>query len=428
MIMYRMFNYLKRLVTGFLIWLSLGMMVFFQGNLGNALLNQVAIARADEGSNQSVGNEAKELGGENDDWQKQLEEKQKQITELEARLKEISSTKKTLNNQISYFDNQIKLTGLQILQTENQIVDLQEVINQLSAKIEQLDNDLDKLSSLLVERIVSTYKQRGIDRLRMFLAADGFADLLNSYKYIRVIQIHDKEVMEGLEQSRQNYDQQKQLKLEKQTELTMLEEKLTKQKVDMDHQKASKQELLAVTKNDEKKYQEMLSAARAEQAAIAQAMSEAIMMLKDGTPVNQGDQIAIMGNSGAPGCSTATHLHFEVTTKDGVHQNPANYLKPEWNIIWDNAPDDKFSFTGDWNWPLQNARVTQGYGYTWWANSGFYNGKPHTGIDIVDDENPIIRAPKSGILYKGSASCRGSSMNWVAIEHDQVISWYWHVK
>src|SRR3989344_9522944 len=221
MIMYRMFNYLKRLVTGFLIWLSLGMMVFFQGNLGNALLNQVAIARADEGSKQSVGNEAKELGGENDDWQKQLEEKQKQITELEARLKEISSTKKTLNNQISYFDNQIKLTGLQILQTEDQIRELQDVINQLSAKIEQLDIDLDKLSSLLVERIVSTYKQRGIDRLRMFLAADGFADLLNSYKYIRVIQIHDKEVMEGLEQSRQNYDQQKQLKLEKQTELTM---------------------------------------------------------------------------------------------------------------------------------------------------------------------------------------------------------------
>ncbi len=365
---------------------------------------------------------------DNGDLQQQLEDKEKEIQELEAKLQEIVSTKKTLNNQISYFNNQIKLTGLQIAQTEDQIASLQQTINELSAKISELDVDLDNLSKLLVERIVRTYKGRGVDSLRLFLTADGFDDLFSRYKYIRVVQLHDRQVMEQLEQSRQVYDQQKQLKLEKQLELAQLEEKLTSQKSSLDHQKATKEALLEVTKNDEKKYQEMLAAARAEQAAMEQAIADAIMQLKDGTPIEKGEEIALMGNSGAPGCSTAAHLHFEITDKNGVHQNPANYLKPEWNIIWDNSPDQPFALTGNWDWPMQNARITQGYGYTWWANSGFYNGKPHTGIDMVDDESNIIRAPKSGTLYKGHTYCGSSQMNYVAIEHDDVISWYWHVQ
>ena len=204
--------------------------------------------------------------------------------------------------------------------------------------------------------------------------------------------------------------------------------KLDIQNLDLNRQRATKEALLETTKNDEKQYQKMLAAARAEQAAFQKAIAEAVSQLKDGTPVEQGAEIALMGNSGGPGCSTATHLHFEVTDKNGVTQNPANYLKPEWNLIWDTSPDSPFTLTGNWDWPLQNPRITQGYGYTWWANSGFYNGKPHTGIDMVDDNDIVIRAPKSGTLYKGSASCRGSAMNYVAIEHDDVITWYWHVK
>jgi murein DD-endopeptidase MepM/ murein hydrolase activator NlpD len=136
----------------------------------------------------------------------------------------------------------------------------------------------------------------------------------------------------------------------------------------------------------------------------------------------------MMGNSGSPYCSTAAHLHFEVTDKNGVTRDPSGYLSAGGNLIWDNSPDSQFSLTGSWSWPMKDPRITQGYGFTWWARSGFYNGKPHTGIDMVGDHDKAIYAPKDGILYKGTASCRGAAMHYVAVEHDDVISWYWHVQ
>jgi murein DD-endopeptidase MepM/ murein hydrolase activator NlpD len=86
------------------------------------------------------------------------------------------------------------------------------------------------------------------------------------------------------------------------------------------------------------------------------------------------------------------------------------------------------NFTGDWNWPISDPKITQEYGMSYWARLGWYNGGPHTGIDMTST-NSIIKAPKKGTLYKGSASCRGVGMNFVAIDHgDGLISWYWHVQ
>lgn len=77
---------------------------------------------------------------------------------------------------------------------------------------------------------------------------------------------------------------------------------------------------------------------------------------------------------------------------------------------------------------MESPRITQGYGMTYYARTGFYGGSPHTGVDMISN-NPIIRAPKKGTLYRGSASCRGAGMNYVAIDHGEgIISWYWHVQ
>jgi peptidoglycan hydrolase CwlO-like protein len=360
-----------------------------------------------------------------DELRKKLEEKQKQIDELESRLQEIKSTKNTLKNQISYFDNQIILTTLKIKQTESQIEQLQKQINQLSDRIEQLNVELDLTSELLAQRIVRTYKQTKFNQLELFLSANGFSELFSRYKYIRSVQVHDKQIIYSMERTKQLYDEQKQLKVNKQTELNQLQEQLDQQEFSLNQQKKVKETILETTKNDEKNYQELLAAARAEQAAFRKAISEAIQLLKDGTPIEKGTQIALMGNSGAPGCSTATHLHFEITDKNGNIKNPADYLKPEWNIVWDHD-DPHMNFTGQWDWPMQNPRITQNYGVT--SYSWRYSNNFHTGIDMVDDSSTIIKTPQSGTLYKGSTYCRGDKMNYVAVEHDDVISWYWHVQ
>ena len=71
-----------------------------------------------------------------------------------------------------------------------------------------------------------------------------------------------------METARTNYDDQKTLKEEKQIALEAAKQKLESQKVLLAQQKVAKENLLAVTKNDEKKYQQFLAQAIAQKRAF----------------------------------------------------------------------------------------------------------------------------------------------------------------
>lgn len=353
-------------------------------------------------------------------------ELQRQIDELSKKLQETRNRAASLANQVAYMDNQLRLTLLKITETGTQVAETETEIEDLGDRIILLEGSLTEASKALIGRVVATYKTKGISPLWFMLSADGFTDAVSRVKYLSLVQAHDKKLMFQIQATKTDFEEQKKLLEEKKIELDLLNEKLKTQKSSWEQQKKDKEALLSLTKNDEKKYQTLLVAARAEQSAIESALKQAFLQLTNGQPVNEGAAIALMGNSGSPVCSTGAHLHFEVT-KDGVRQNPAGYLKST-AIVWDNDPDGPFEFTGGWNWPMDNPRVTQGYGMTYWARTGFYSGNPHTGIDIVSS-NAVIKAPKSGTLYRGSASCGGVGLNYVAIDHgDKIISWYWHVQ
>lgn len=352
---------------------------------------------------------------------------QQEIDELSKKLTEAQNRAKTLSNQIVYMDNQIRLTVLKIQDTTEQIVKMGEEIKILAGRIGKLETSLTDISELLIDRVVATYKRNHVPFTFALLSADGFSDFISRAKYLALVQAHDKKLLYEVQTTKSDFEDQKKLLEDKKAELDLLQQKLEVQQVSLNQQKQDKEALLVVTRNDEKSYQKLLEEARNEQAAIHTAMKQAILQLKDGTPVDEGKEIAIMGNSGAPSCSTGAHLHFEVT-KNGDRQNPTDYLKQN-DVSWDNSPDSQFSFNGSWNWPMNNPiRLTQGYGMTYWARTGFYGGGPHTGIDMVST-NTVIKAPKSGTLYKGSSRCGSATLRWVAVEHGEgIISWYFHVQ
>jgi peptidoglycan hydrolase CwlO-like protein len=351
----------------------------------------------------------------------------KQIKELSDRLQETKNRANSLSNQVTYFNNQIRLTQLEIEQTTKQLDELSKEIEDLTKQILVLEKQLDEVTKILLDRVVATYKTNSVSPAMMLLSADGFSDLIAKAKYIRLVQAHDKRLLFEVERTKLDFTEQKKLLEEREAELALLKEKLDNQTKILSQQKADKENLLSVTKSDEQKYKELLDKALAEQAAIEKAFRSAINNLTNGQPVEEGAQIALMGNSGAPSCSTGTHLHFEVT-KDKVRQNPADYLKSR-EVTWYNQPDGTFSFNGDMNWPMEGEiKITQGYGMTNWARTGFYGGGAHTGLDMVAS-NPVIKAPKKGTLYKGTSRCGSSGLNWVAVEHDGgIITWYFHVQ
>lgn len=192
-------------------------------------------------------------------WAEIREEKSKQIT--------------TLNSELEKFDASIAITTAQIYKTVGEIQKLEKEISTLSTKIGHLDISLDQLSQILVRRIAETYKKGKIDVLALLLSSNNFSEFVGRYKYLRVIQLHDRKLMIQMETVRTNYSDQRMVKEEKQEELEAAKRKLDSQKVVLAQQKAAKNNLLAITKNDERKYQQLLAQAIAQQKALLKFVS-----------------------------------------------------------------------------------------------------------------------------------------------------------
>lgn len=348
---------------------------------------------------------------------------QNEIDELQQKLEEIQGQKQTLAQTIEYLTIKILLTEREIQQTQSEIDVLELEIDTLLGKIGLLDVNLEKISSVLINRVSASYKNNRTEPMFLLLITNGFQDFFRKYKYLKVSQQHDREVIFALEEARTNYDLQKQIKEEKQAEVEALQNKLLEQKAVIDSQKQQKQAALRVTRNDEMKYQEQLAKALAELEAIQSIIAGKASETEVG-PINEGDRIATIIPS-TSSCSTGAHLHFEVV-QNGSRINPAGFLSSK-DVVWDNDPDGPFSFSGSSTWPINDTvRITQGYGMTFYASTmRFYGGAPHTGLDMVNSSNYTVKAVKGGTLYRGGISCGGGTLRYVHIEHGGGLDTYY---
>ena len=344
----------------------------------------------------------------------------------EEKLAELGKTRQTLQSAIAYFDTQIAYTQSKINETTFQIKQLEGEIESLSGKISILNTSLGETTKLLLQRISATYKQTKVHPWTIFFSSNGVLDLINRYQYLRAAQVNDRRILFEMEEARANYDQQKNLKEEKQSEVLGLQTELISQKTTQDKQKKEKQFLLQTTNNDQKRYQELLDKATAELIAI-QAIIAGYGNETEVREVNEGEKIAAIMTEGPNllACSTGAHLHYEVD-KDGVPQNPFSLLQSK-SLNWDN-PDPAQNGSGSWRWPLEDPiRVTQSFGST--SYSSRYAGGLHTGIDMINEVNRDVKATRKGMLFRGNISCRGGTLQYVRVEHseDEYNSYYLHV-
>ncbi|MDP3918144.1 MAG: hypothetical protein Q8Q30_03155, partial [Candidatus Woesebacteria bacterium] len=288
----------------------------------------------------------------------------------------------------------------------------------LSGRIDQIEGSLGSLTKAFNGRVVETYKMSRIsDPLLLLISSDNLGEAFNRFSYLKKIQEGDRSLLNRLQNAQDTYKEQK-------LDQEDLQNQLAQQKKNLDSQKQQKANLLAVTKNDEKKYQTLLAVARAEYAAIQGIIAGRGVETEVGK-VSQGQRIAsiIQGSS----CnSKGTHTHFIVRKADKSTDNPFNYLSG--GIDYENcsgsscgsSDGDSFNPLGAWAWPISpKIKFNQGYGYTWAVQNDpiirqIYTF--HNGIDINSNSNEV-KAVKAGTLYQGSYNV-GCMLKYVRVDHD----------
>jgi len=222
-----------------------------------------------------------------------------------------------------------------------------------------------------------------------------------------------------------NYNERRDIRESKKIEQESLQRQLEKHTKDLAAQKKQKQALLDQTKNSESVYQRLLAQALAEKQAIDRALVNSIKV----GPVKKGDPIALVGNTGFPGCSTGSHLHFEVRSGSSW-VDPAIYLGNKTVKDEQNGGDWSVG-NGSWGWPLSDTvRLTQHFGKTPWSWRYSYSGGIHTGFDMISTGSEVIRAPADGDLFSSSQACGTSSVIKIKyVDHGSgVISFFLHVQ
>lgn len=214
--------------------------------------------------------------------EEEMEDLKGEIEELEEKLSETRGKKTTLQNEIAYMDNQIYLTNLRINETRSRLYakgkELEELnidIDKLQERIFTLDELLEEQRRVLQQRARESYKSSRFSTFELLFGAPNLARLIDRIKYLRVLEKKDQELIDQMESTRGDYAEQKDLLEVKKVEVEAVKAEiesyqrtLEAQKEQLAGQRREKENLLAATKNDEQKYQELLREARAELAAM----------------------------------------------------------------------------------------------------------------------------------------------------------------
>lgn len=349
------------------------------------------------------------------------------IKELEQKLSQTQTTAKTLKSEISKLDNQIELTSLRIEQTEIELAKLEQEIEALGGRIDRIRGTLSTQSDKVLTRIATTYKNGRVSPFDLFLSTNDFSKFLARYKYLKTIQQNDRKILGQLQTTKSSYTNQKETLEDKKLEAEKLKASLDALQATLIRQKKEKENLLVITKNDERTYQALLAQARAEQAAISFGK---LTLIRD---VKAGDTIGNIIN-GASGYSSGAHLHFEVH-KNGSVEDPNNYLKNT-SFSYNYSSKEYSAYGtidphGSLDWPVNSPiNINQGFGSHDYARfAGYVNGI-HAGFDM-EGGGSTVKAVKEGKLYGGSYSCGGAypgTLTFAKVVHnDGLETYYLHI-
>jgi len=355
---------------------------------------------------------------------------QDKINCLQNKVNELQGQKRTLSSQIAVMDSQINLTEARVAATKQQISDLTLDIDTATKKITGLESSLNDLIKVLLNRMVATYEIGRTQPFEILLSSSNATNFFSRLNYLRVAQVHDKQLIYLTQQAKSDYTNQKNIFEDKKKRVVALKTQLESYTQQLEQNKKDKQILLEQTQGSEVIYQQKLQAALAEQQAIntiGAGGGTATFVRK----VKEGDIIGI-NIDGRSACSSGRHLHLEIHKNGGI-VDPSAYLSSR-GVTFENSPDGPFSFSGSWGWPIfDSVFIEQGYGMTYWARIGWYGGGPHTGIDMDsrnsdNSSNLNIKAVRDGDLYRGNVSCGGGTLLFSRVDQsDGIQTFYLHM-
>jgi len=292
-----------------------------------------------------------------------IEQKRKEIATLEGQLSIISDQIKQIELQIQAFQLEIEKTNLEIVQTENEI--------------QEKEKEIEIQKKILSKIIKTLYKNRDFNLVYIVFSSETVSDFLRKLKYLDSLKIQSYKTLQKIKALKEELEKRKRELEKEKKELEELKAAKENAFSLLESQYAFKANLLAQTQGEEKKYQEQLAKARAEEKAIT---AEIIRLLEEEKKKRERET----------------------------------------------TPRERIVNRGGFSYPLPGVnRISIIGGDFMDPNYGF--GFPHTGIDLAAPQGTPVLAAGDGYVIVAHDS-GGPGLSYVAIDHGNgYITKYLHL-
>lgn len=301
-------------------------------------------------------NEIKKLEKDTNKYQALIDQKRKEMDSLKREIGIIETEISKVGNDIKKTNVQIDKTGLEIKDTELEIV--------------RYEKEIENQKILLVSLLVGMYEKTQDSSVEILLRNNNISEYYDTKEYTNVVENNAKGALDNLKVIKFNLEKTKAALDAKKKELDELKKTLQGQKELLDDKKAEKNNLLANTKGQEKKYQKIKSDLENKQQDIQKEI-------------------------------------YELEEKIRAAVKPKNLPSPGSGVL---------------SWPVTDPVITQGYGST--DDTGFKNPwyKVHNGVDFRAPTGTGILAAADGTVTATGNNGKYAYGKWVLIKHSNGLS------
>ena len=322
-----------------------------------------------------------------------IEELRQRITEKDERIKSLNQQagsisndlesargrERTLSGQVAYLNRQIDALDLQIRITENQ-VDAQALkIEALGLEIARHETEIETARERLGE-VLRTMQvtEDQIGPVGLVFAARPFSEVFDALRASELLDATLGQSLQGVKQAKADIEAAREQSIEEREEAESLRDELRIRKTLLASEEVSRDVLLDETRQEESSYRDLLAEVEAQQREIEQEIRELESQLR-----------RTIDPASLPGAGVLT-------------------------------------------WPVDNVRITQGYGDT--SSTGFVNDvyNFHNGIDIGASVRGVIgdpiRTAAPGHVVGAGSTGRYAYGRWVAVDHlNGLVTLYAHL-
>lgn len=302
-----------------------------------------------------------------DDLKQQIAEKEKEIQELEQKnaqyQDQLTTTKQvssSLKSEIAKVEREINELTITLKKTQAKIFETNVRVEELKDQIAVKEGEIGVSKEQLAHMIRALNSQDDTGLLSLVLSASTFSDVFSQQQYIVNLQREVQANLNDLKEYKQELQTFKASQEKEKVSLDTLEDNLKNQREIVTDQKSGKETLLRQTKNKEKEYQRLITAIEKERQAT---------------------------------------------------EKEVNVLEAKLRLAIDKAKLPVGA--GILKWPIDDVRITQGYGKpNWKAAYDFHNG-----IDIGAPTGTPVHAALSGKVVGVGNNGKYAYGKWVSIDH-----------